>query len=96
VGRSLTRGWVCRLNSSCSSPVQSFLGPHFDVSDSRLPKPGRPGPRIYIPQEEGGHTTRIYQVEAFELASTRSSLSLSRLLTKSKSKSHCDWRSINQ
>jgi hypothetical protein len=28
--------------------------PHFIVSDSRLPQPGGPGPRIYIPQEQGG------------------------------------------
>jgi hypothetical protein len=28
--------------------------PYFTVSDSWLPKPGRPGPRIYIPQEQGG------------------------------------------
>jgi hypothetical protein len=27
--------------------------PHFTVSDSRLPQPGGPGPRIYIPQEQG-------------------------------------------
>jgi hypothetical protein len=42
-----------------SSPAQSFLVrvPHFTVSDSRLPKPGGPGPRIYIPQEQGGPVT---------------------------------------
>jgi hypothetical protein len=28
--------------------------PHFTLSDSRLPQPGGPGPRIYIPQEQGG------------------------------------------
>jgi hypothetical protein len=28
--------------------------PHFTVSDWRLPQPGGPGPRIYIPQEQGG------------------------------------------
>jgi hypothetical protein len=28
--------------------------PYFTLSDSRLPQPGGPGPRIYIPQEEGG------------------------------------------
>jgi hypothetical protein len=28
--------------------------PHFTVSYSRLPQPGGPGPRIYIPQEQGG------------------------------------------
>jgi hypothetical protein len=29
-------------------------GPYFTVSDLRLPQPGGPGPRIYIPQEQGG------------------------------------------
>jgi hypothetical protein len=28
--------------------------PYFTVSDSRLPQPGGSGPRIYIPQEQGG------------------------------------------
>jgi hypothetical protein len=28
--------------------------PYFNVSDSRLPQPGGPGPHIYIPQEQGG------------------------------------------
>jgi hypothetical protein len=28
--------------------------PHFTVSDSRHPQHGRPGPRIYVPQEQGG------------------------------------------
>jgi hypothetical protein len=27
---------------------------YFTVSDSRLPQPGRPGPHVYIPQEEDG------------------------------------------
>jgi hypothetical protein len=27
--------------------------PHFTVSDSRRTQPGEPGPRIYIPQEQG-------------------------------------------
>jgi hypothetical protein len=27
---------------------------HFTASDSRLPQPGGPGPRIYIPEEKGG------------------------------------------
>jgi hypothetical protein len=28
--------------------------PYVTVSDSRLPQPGGPGPRIYVPQEQGG------------------------------------------
>jgi hypothetical protein len=31
---------------------------HFTVSDSRLPQPGGPGPRIYIPQEQGDPVLR--------------------------------------
>jgi hypothetical protein len=60
---SLTRGWVCNLL------VQLLLGlaraitlgsksrrtdGHILVSHLRLPRPGRPGLRIYIPQEQGG------------------------------------------
>jgi hypothetical protein len=48
-------------NCCWSSPAQSFSGPspegswpHITVSDSRLPQPGGPGPRIYMPQEQGG------------------------------------------
>jgi hypothetical protein len=29
----------------------------FTVSDPTLPQPGGPGPRIYIPQEQGGQVT---------------------------------------
>jgi hypothetical protein len=28
--------------------------PYFTASDSRLPQPGGPGPRVYIPKEQGG------------------------------------------
>jgi hypothetical protein len=63
VAPSLTRGWVCNLL------VQSLLGlaravtpgskslrthDHILLSHLRLPQPGGPGPRIYIPQEQGG------------------------------------------
>jgi hypothetical protein len=48
-------------NSCLCSPEQQFSCPSpaglmikFYVSDSRLPQPGEPGPRIYIPQEQGG------------------------------------------
>jgi hypothetical protein len=47
-------------NCCWSSPAQSFSGPspadsrpQYTVSDSRLPQPGGPLPRIYIPQEQG-------------------------------------------
>jgi hypothetical protein len=41
-----------RFASQVRVPRDSW--PHFTLSDSRLPKPGEPGPRIYIPQEQGG------------------------------------------
>jgi hypothetical protein len=43
-----------RQHSNSRVQVQRELLPHFTVSDSRLPQPGGPGPRIYIPQEQGG------------------------------------------
>jgi hypothetical protein len=33
---------------------------HFTVSDSILPQPGGPGPRIYIPQEQAGPVSSIW------------------------------------
>jgi hypothetical protein len=60
---SLTRGWVCNLL------VQLLLGlaravtlgsksrrtrDHIFLSHLRLPQPGGPGSRIYIPREQGG------------------------------------------
>jgi hypothetical protein len=61
--------------------------PHFTVSDSRLPKPGGPSPRIYIPPRTGwpGYTPRYWvpfssppttrkaTVEVFDPASTQDS-----------------------
>jgi hypothetical protein len=37
-----------RSHSQVRVPRDSW--PYFSVSDSRLPYPGGPGPRIYIPQ----------------------------------------------
>jgi hypothetical protein len=58
---SLTRGWVCRLQSLLvlGSVVilrseSSGTYDHITVSDSRLHQSGGPGPRIYIPPEQGG------------------------------------------
>jgi hypothetical protein len=59
--RTLWRKERSVVNNCCwPSPAQSFLGPSptgpmttFTVSDSRLPQPGRPDPRIYILQEQG-------------------------------------------
>jgi hypothetical protein len=44
-----------RSNSQVRVPRDSC--PHSTVPDSRLPQPGGPGPRIYIPQEHGGSVT---------------------------------------
>jgi hypothetical protein len=41
-----------RSHSRVWFPQDSW--PYFTVSDSRLPQPGGPGPRIYILQEQGG------------------------------------------
>jgi hypothetical protein len=41
-----------RSHSHVRVPRDSWS--HFTVSDSRLPQPGGPGPRNYIPQEQGG------------------------------------------
>jgi hypothetical protein len=62
VAPSLTRGRVCNLllllglasavilwSESCGTQDQILLSPFL-----RLPQPGGPGPRIYIPQEQGG------------------------------------------
>jgi hypothetical protein len=42
--RQLSHSWL-------RVPRESW--PHFTVSVSRLPQPGGPGPRIYIPREQG-------------------------------------------
>jgi hypothetical protein len=41
-----------RSHSRVGVPRDSW--PYFTVSDSRLPHPGGPGSRIYIPLEQGG------------------------------------------
>jgi hypothetical protein len=40
-----------RSHSQIREPRDSLS--YFTVSNSRLPKPEGPGPRIYIPQEQG-------------------------------------------
>jgi hypothetical protein len=61
VTSSLTTGWVCRLHRCWPSPAQTFSGPSpaglliiLYSSNLRIPQPGGPGPRTYIPQEHGG------------------------------------------
>jgi hypothetical protein len=74
-----------RQHSHSRARVPRDSWPNFTVSDLRLPKPGRLGPPIYIPQEQGGPvippgtglhfrrppTTRRATVEVFDPASTR-------------------------
>jgi hypothetical protein len=38
---------------------------HFTVSDSTLPQSGGSGPRIYIPQEQGGPTAEQSQNQSY-------------------------------
>jgi hypothetical protein len=81
---SLTTERICRLQLLLVRvPRDSW--PYFTVSDSRLPQPGGSGPRVYIPQEQGGPVIsagtgfrfrRLLRlgratVEVFEPASTR-------------------------
>jgi hypothetical protein len=49
-----TCGHSSYVTSSLKRGVPRVLWPHFTVSDSRLPQPGGPDPRSYIPQEQGG------------------------------------------
>jgi hypothetical protein len=68
VTSSLMSGWNCRLqlllaqlqrsHSRVRVPRESWSHCASTVADSRLPEPGGPGPRIYIPQEQGGPVTR--------------------------------------
>jgi hypothetical protein len=51
VAHSLTRGRVC--NFTLGSKSRRTHG-HSLLSHSRLPQPGGSGPRICIPQEQGG------------------------------------------
>jgi hypothetical protein len=48
---SFTIGAGPRQRGHSHVRVQLESLPYFTVSDSRRPQPGRPGPRIYIPQE---------------------------------------------
>jgi hypothetical protein len=84
--RSHSRVWV---------PRDSW--PYFTVSESRLPQPGGPGPRIFIPQDQSGpvippgtgfpfpHLLRLagLQMEVFEPTYTRGWLLLGSNLLQS-------------
>jgi hypothetical protein len=49
---TIAAGPLQRCHSRVRVPRESR--PYFTVSDSRLLQPGGPGPRIYIPQQQGG------------------------------------------
>jgi hypothetical protein len=51
---SLTRGWVCNLQCNHSRVRVAQNRNHTLLSYLRLPQPGGPGSRIYIPREQGG------------------------------------------
>jgi hypothetical protein len=80
-------GRVYRLQLQLVLASAVILGsesrPYFTASDSIVPQPAGPGPRVYISQEQGGpvippgsgftfHRRAI--VEVFEPASTRESV----------------------
>jgi hypothetical protein len=66
VAPSMTRGRVCNLlvqlllglaRAVTLGPKSSRTHDHILLSHLRLPQPGGPGSRIYIPQEQGGPVT---------------------------------------
>jgi hypothetical protein len=54
MGLSFTTAAGPRQRSHSQVRVPRDSWPYFTVSDSRLPQPGGPSPRIYILQEQGG------------------------------------------
>jgi hypothetical protein len=54
MGLSFTIDAGPRQRSHSQVRVPHVSWPRFTVSGSRLPQTGGPGPRIYIPQEQGG------------------------------------------
>jgi hypothetical protein len=75
VGLSVT---IAAGPRQCSHSL--ILAPYFTLSDLRLPQPGGPGSRVYIPQEHGGPVIppgtgfpvrRLLRVAGLEPASER-------------------------
>jgi hypothetical protein len=63
---SLMRERACRLQLLLVLASAVILGSkshgsrdHIVLSQIRLPQPERPGPRIYIPREQGGPVTKV-------------------------------------
>jgi hypothetical protein len=54
MGLSFTIAAGPRQRSHSQVRVPRYSWTHFTLTDSRLPQPGGPGSRIYIPQEQGG------------------------------------------
>jgi hypothetical protein len=54
MGLTFTTAAGPRRDSHSQVRVPRESWPYFTVLDSILPLPGGPGPRIYIPQEQGG------------------------------------------
>jgi hypothetical protein len=75
LGLSFTIAAGPRQRSHSQIRVSRGSWPHFTVSDSWLPQPGGPGPRIYIPRHwvlfSSLRTTRRAPVEVFEPTATR-------------------------
>jgi hypothetical protein len=85
MGLSFTNSAGPRQRCHSQVRVPRDSGPYFTVSDSRLPQPGGPSPRIYISQEQGDPvissrhwvpfssppTTRRATVEVFGPVATR-------------------------
>jgi hypothetical protein len=55
MGLSFTIAAGLRQRSHSRVRVPRVSWPYFTVSDSRLPQPGGPGPRIYIPGNRVAH-----------------------------------------
>jgi hypothetical protein len=57
MGLSFTIAASPRQSRHSQVRVSRDSGPYFTVSDSRLPQPGGPSPRIYMTQEQGDPVT---------------------------------------
>jgi hypothetical protein len=66
-----------RQRSHSRVPVRRNSWPYFSVSDSRLQQPGEPGPRIYIPQEQGGGLPNITRIALYSVCADRTENSAS-------------------
>jgi hypothetical protein len=90
--------------------VQRDSWPYFIVSDSRLPQPEGTGPRIYIPQEQGGPVLppgigfpfrRLLRLAGLWWRYLNppsrgvNFLLAQEIKSESESESHCDWQSVS-